>query len=805
MNIKNSSRSTIGLFLFFGILITTLFLPCCQTTKENTRSEKIINPNGRNDAWGFIGAGGGGAMFNPAVSPHDPNMAFVSCDMTGSFVTYNGGESWRMFNLRSPVQFYVFDKLDSNVVYANSIALFKSTDRGNTWNLLYPGFSEIKGLVSKGDHGSEIVITKDSTNRQVLALAVDPGNSKKLYAAISINKSTALFISDDGGEHWQQEKELEDRIKKIFIDPSSPIDNRSIYVAGNKGISQKVNGTWKINKGPKDVASLTEFSGGYDELKKKYLIYAISGKSYFNPADDKSGIYYTDNGGMTWANRQDGLLALKLKGADIPGWRTVATCASHPEVVYVSYNGLKVHEDSTCIGVAKSEDYGKTWKLVWKDVITKAGYSPSNNFSSDWLNDRWGPSWGENPFCIGVSPANPEICFTTDFGRTIKTNNGGKTWEQVYSKRNNSGGWTSRGLEVTTGYNVVFDPFDINHVFIALTDIGQFESKDGTRSWMSATKNNGIPKEWINTCYWMKFDPEVKGKAWAVMSGTHDLPRPKMWRRNGISGYKGGILLTENGGKTWQPVSSDIGEAAMTHILIDPTSNKEARTLYACAFGKGVYKSVDGGKTWIQKNKGIAVMEPFTWQIIRRENDGVLFLIVSRRSEDGSIGNEKDGDIYKSADGAENWTKISLPDGTNAPTGLAIDKRHPNQLVLSAWGRVTKGQFTPDIGGGIFLSGDEGKTWKQVMEKDQHIGAITFDSRNNRFYACGFGGSAYYSEDGGNVWNRIKGYNFKWGQRVEPDPRDPEKIFIITFGGGIWYGPAKGDEQAVEDIIMQFK
>jgi hypothetical protein len=36
---------------------------------------------------------------------------------------------------------------------------------------------------------------------------------------------------------------------------------------------------------------------------------------------------------------------------------------------------------------------------------------------------------------------------------------------------------------------------------------------------------------------------------------------------------------------------------------------------------------------------------------------------------------------------------------------------------------------------------------------------------------------------------------------VEPDPRDPEKIFIITFGGGVWYGPARGDENAAEDIV----
>ena len=58
-------------------------------------------------------------------------------------------------------------------------------------------------------------------------------------------------------------------------------------------------------------------------------------------------------------------------------------------------------------------------------------------------------------------------------------------------------------------------------------------------------------------------------------------------------------------------------------------------------------------------------------------------------------------------------------------------------------------------------------------------------------YVCAFGKGVYKSADRGETWIRIKGYNFKWGQRVEPDPRDPGKIFILTFGGGVWYGPAK--------------
>jgi photosystem II stability/assembly factor-like uncharacterized protein len=796
INLNHSKTRLINFFT--GIILLSLLTIGCTAMKNDTVKAK--NPNGRNDTWGFAGYGGGGAMFYPAVSPHNADYAYVACDMTGSFVTYNGGVSWRMFSLRGPVKFFVFDPVDSNIVYAKSIALFRSRDRGKTWNIVYPGLSEIKGFVAKGDHAEETIITNDSTRRNILALAIDPDNSMKLHAAISKDNNVGYYFSNDQGGDWTKEKDLQNGAMNIYIDPSSPKENRTLYITGKNSITVREKGIWKTNPGPVNVSQLTGYAGGFDKLHNKYIIYAISGKSYFNPEGDPSGIYYTEDGGKTWENRQNGLLRFGTKNSDIPEWRSIATCAFNPGVVYLSYNGLKVHNDTTCIGVAKSEDFGKTWKLAWKDCLTKGGDLYSGNYKKGWIDERFGPTWGENPFSIAVSPVNDDICYTTDFGRTIKTSDGGLTWEQVYTKKKEGAGWISRGLEVTTGYCVVFDPFDINHIFIANTDIGLMESKDGGESWMSATMNNGIPRKWINSTYWLTFDPEVKGRAWASMSDVHDLPRPKMWRRTGVAGYEGGILVTEDGGKSWQPVSKNIGEAAMTHVLIDPSSNKEARTLYACAFGKGVYKSVDGGSTWKQKNKGIDGKEPFAWRIVKDDKNRRLFLIVSRRSEDGNIGNEQDGAIYLSDDGAESWVKMSLPDGTNGPTSLVIDPENTNRLLLSAWGRSTMGQFSPDAGGGIFLSKDNGKTWKQVLEKDQHIHDITFDSRNNTYYACGFNGSAYRSDNQGETWIRLKGYNFKWGKRVDPDPRDPEKIFIITFGGGVWYGPAKGDINAVEDI-----
>ncbi len=175
-----------------------------------------------------------------------------------------------------------------------------------------------------------------------------------------------------------------------------------------------------------------------------------------------------------------------------------------------------------------------------------------------WFYSLYSGVWEDSPLTMGVDPKNPEICWATDYGNTVRSNDGGRTWVTRAFKTIGKGLVTTRGMDVTTCYGLHFDPFNPKRLFISYTDIGAFKSEDGGTSWGIAT--TGIPRNWRNTTYWIEFDPKVKGRGWAVFSRNHDLPRPKMWRnRTGLK-YEGGVGITEDGGNSWKVSNS--GHAA---------------------------------------------------------------------------------------------------------------------------------------------------------------------------------------------------------------------------------------------------
>jgi photosystem II stability/assembly factor-like uncharacterized protein len=774
-------------------------------------------PAPRQDAWTIVGPGGGGTMRRPAVSPHDPSLVVEGCDMTGAYITKDGGVSWRMFSLGAPPSAFGFDPKDDKVIYATTAALWRSRDAGKTWGMVYPDPDQNTVVHAWTDHADFVITTDDPAyagsgrDVDVHAVGIDPLDTRSLAIAVSSADSprpgspsaaTRLLLSGDAGRTWSRAGELAgtERVFAFrFVGAEGArvveaVGETGVYVTGPAGVERRP---------PPPPGRIT--SASYGEAGSRHLLYATTAVEA-GAEEPVGGLFVSGDGGRSWRSANGGLLALSSGFGKGEGWGDakdsrpalgpVAASAQHGLVAYAGLRGLKETADGPKLnGIAKTVDGGHTWTIVHGEADRASG-----NLEGSWIEvraPRDGYSiWFDAPYDLAVAPTDPAICFATDLFRTYRTRDGGKGWSQVNSANKGEGRWTSRGLDVTNTYGIHWDPFDAQRVFLSNTDTGLFRSEDGTASWTSSVE--GVPLRWRNTTYWVDFDPEVPGLMWGAFSSAHDLPRPKMWRGRNPDTYQGGVGVSTDGGKTWKRAGTGAPEMATTHVLVDPASPKGRRTLYATGFGRGLYKSMDGGATWVQKNVGIEQPQPFAWRTIRAA-DGTLYLIVARRSERGEIGDERDGALYRSTDGAEHWVRLGLPPGTNGPNGLAVDPKDPLRLYLAAWGRATPGG---DTEGGIFVTVDGGKEWKAVLPAFQHVYDVTIDPREPTvLYASGFDQSAFRSADRGMTWTRIRGFNFKWGQRVIPDPRDRSKIYVTTYGGGVWHGPAIGDPDALEDVV----
>jgi len=784
----------------------------------------------RLDAWQVVGPGGGGTTRRPAISPHDPRLVVLGCDMTGAYLTANGGVSWRMFNLGSVPTAFAFDPSQPRTLYAGAEAVYRSDDSGRTWRMVFPDPAKSTVARSIGDHGERVFFTGDPAypgsgrSATIHAIAVDEDDSARVYVAASAADSpipgtpaspTLLVGSADGGRTWSRLTAFgTERVFAIRGDGGG----REVRALGETGLYEGRGSEWRHFAAPGE-ARFTSGAFGRDARSRLVFAYAtlplaagaggvVGGREV---SEDGGRAWRTSNGSLLGAMREVGRGEEwgPAKGSR-PSLGPVAVSARFPLVAYVGLRGVVLpgRGDASVNGIAKSVDGGRTWAVVHAESAT-----PSANLQGSWIEPRAAEDghsvWFDSPYDLAVAPNDPDTAYATDLFRVYRTADGGKTWAQANSDGRGDDRWTTRGLDVTTTYGVQFDPHDPKRVFIPYTDIGLFRSEDSGLTWTGSTA--GIPKAWRNTTYWLAFDPDVRDLVWGGFSGTHDLPRPKMWRRTDPARFRGGVAVSTDGGRHWAPSSQGMEESAITHLLLDPASPEGSRTLYATAFGRGVYKSVDGGRSWALKNAGLADdprHQPFAWRLTLvpdrpaspgRGTPGTLYLVVARRSERGRIGDADDGALYRSTDGAEHWTRLTLPPGTNGPNALTVDPEDPRRLYLSAWG-VTHPDG--DTGGGIFLSTDEGATWRNVLPQGQHTYDVTVDPRDPRvLYACGFDQAAFRSADRGETWTRIRGFNFKWGQRVIPDPADPSRIYVTTFGGSVWHGPAEGDPSAAEDVV----
>ncbi|MBN9662301.1 MAG: hypothetical protein J0H49_29150 [Acidobacteria bacterium] len=750
----------------------------------------------RLDKWRILGPGGGGAMFLPVVSPHNPKLIMVTTDMSGVFLSKDGGDTWRSIHLRTKAFFTAFHPVDPQRLFiSNRLGLYESRDQGVTWSLFYPDPGQVRGIQYSDFPPSESLALAKGAASGVAAMAFEPRDAETIY----ILDGRVLSLTRNGGRSWQPLATLPARASTIYLDPRSPQDNRTLLMLGQGAslLALFEGGKLRIPPPGKPIAWVTGSACLFPEGDGPPAIFVAADYLKDEKGQPFGGLIVSRDLGQSWSMGLGHLLAERPR-PDI--WPTVSAVAAGPagsNLVYVSFTRMSLASGdprAVYLGVGKSTDGGNSWKLVWKEN----NQQQAPNVEDPWITERYGAEWGENPLSMTIAPHSSEMILGSDFGRVMRSLDGGRNWKGVYSKRQKDGSFTTTGLDVTACSSVHFDPFDKQRIFISCFDIGLMMSENGGGSWRSPTKN-GVPQVWWNTAYWVEFDPAVRGRLWMAASRNHELPQLNAFRR-GTDGFRGGVVRSDDGGWTWRVTSGGLPQTAVTHLLMDPKSQPGRRTLFLTSFGKGVYRSTDNGESWTAVNQGLPQGEIRAWRLAM-DKQGTLYVVLFRRANDEKTGTDADGMLFRSTDQGANWQRVALPEGFNGPTGIAIAPNDPNRIYLSAWGRGKPYDFRKSDGG-VWTSSDGGKTWRNVLSKCQHVYSVTLDeTKPEVVYAASYEASVWRSADGGANWARVRGFNFRAANRVIPDPHHPGMVYVTTSGSSVWYGPAEGDPAAVEDLV----
>jgi len=264
-----------------------------------------------------------------------------------------------------------------------------------------------------------------------------------------------------------------------------------------------------------------------------------------------------------------------------------------------------------------------------------------------------------------------------------------------------------------------------------------------------------------------------------------------------VGSANGGVWKSVNGGLTWTALFADQKVASIGAITVFPANpdvvwvgTGEGNPRNSVSVGDGVYRSLDGGRTWT--HLGLEATEHIARIVLHPTNPDVAWVAAL-----GKLwGENPERGVFKTTDGGKSWKTVLYADERTGAADLIQDPRNPNRLFAALW-EHRRWPWTFRSGGpgsGLWTSWDGGESWKRLTEDDGlpkgDLGRIGLGiSRSNPeiVYALieGDKSALVRSEDGGRSWKTVND-DPRTAERpfyyadIEVDPAWPNRLYSLT-------------------------
>ena len=259
----------------------------------------------------------------------------------------------------------------------------------------------------------------------------------------------------------------------------------------------------------------------------------------------------------------------------------------------------------------------------------------------------------------------------------------------------------------------------------------------------------------------------------------------------------GGVWRTENGGTTWENISDgyfggSIGavEVSKSHNNVICVGGGEVTVRGNVSPGTGMYKSVDGGRSWT--HIGLKKSRHITRIRIHPTNPDIAYAAVL-----GDLFKDtEERGVYKTIDGGKTWERVLFSNSRSGAVDLILDPVNPNVVYASTWNvRRTPYDFSSGgEGSQLWKSNDGGKTWESLSEKKGMpegtlgiIGVTVSPADPDRVWAIieNEDGGIFRSDDGGETWEKTNSdrslrQRAWYYSRIYADSQDADKVYVMN-------------------------